>query len=187
LARILITGGAGYVGSHCAKALADAGHKCVVFDSLVNGHTEFVLGLPREQQAGLILEELVHQLPDGTDTILGERSVRLSGGQRQRVALARAFYHGRSVLVMDEATSALDNETEREIVEEIRRLKGQKTLIVIAHRVTTVQYCDRIYRLQDGAMVEQGTYDRVIRQGKGAASAALPDAKASGQPAFKSV
>jgi ABC-type multidrug transport system fused ATPase/permease subunit len=117
------------------------------------------------------LEELVHQLPDGINTILGERGVRLSGGQRQRVALARAFYHGRSVLVMDEATSALDNETEREIVEEIRRLKGQKTMIVIAHRLTTVRYCDWIYRLQDGRIVEQGTYDRVVRRGEGVASA----------------
>ena len=111
------------------------------------------------------LTELVKQLlPDGVDTLLGDRGIRLSGGQRQRVALARAFYHGRSVLVMDEATSALDNETEREVVEEIRRLKGQKTLIVIAHRWTTVQHCDRIYRLQKGAIVEQGTYNRVIER-----------------------
>lgn len=103
------------------------------------------------------LEELVHQLPGGMDTVIGERGVRLSGGQRQRVALARAFYHGRNVLVMDEATNALDNETEREIVEEIRRLKGKRTLIVIAHRLTTVQYCDRIYRLQDGVTVEDSS------------------------------
>jgi ABC-type multidrug transport system fused ATPase/permease subunit len=128
------------------------------------------------------LEELVHQLPDGTDTILGERGIRLSGGQRQRVALARAFYHERSVLVMDEATSALDNETESEIVDEIRRLKGQKTLIVIAHRLTTVQYCDRIYRLQGGSIVEQGTYDQVIKQGKSAATMALSDAQNSESP-----
>ena len=102
------------------------------------------------------LSELVEQLPQGVNTILGERGVRLSGGQRQRVALARAFYHGRSVLVMDEATSALDNETEREIVEEIKRLKGQKTMIVIAHRLTTVQHCDRIYRLEQGQIVDEG-------------------------------
>ncbi|MEK9702732.1 MAG: ABC transporter ATP-binding protein, partial [Deltaproteobacteria bacterium] len=110
------------------------------------------------------LSELVEQLPQGVNTILGERGVRLSGGQRQRVALARAFYHGRSVLVMDEATSALDNETEREIVAEIQRLKGQKTMIVIAHRLSTVQHCDRIYRLEHGRIVEVGTPQEVLSE-----------------------
>jgi ABC-type multidrug transport system fused ATPase/permease subunit len=110
------------------------------------------------------LHELVEQLPHGVNTVLGERGVRLSGGQRQRVALARAFYHGRNILVMDEATSALDNETEQEIVSEIQRLKGQKTMIVIAHRLTTVQHCDRIYRLEQGRVVEQGTPEQVLRK-----------------------
>ena len=103
------------------------------------------------------LTELVGQLPEGVNTFLGERGVRLSGGQRQRVALARAFYHQRSVLIMDEATSALDHETEREIVDEIKRLKGQITTIIIAHRLTTVQYCDRIYVLEEGKVVSSGT------------------------------
>ena len=108
------------------------------------------------------LLEMVEQLPQGHDTMLGERGVRLSGGQRQRVALARAFYHERSVLVMDEATSALDNETEQEIVEEIKLLKGQKTLVVIAHRLSTVQHCDRIYRLENGRIIKSGTPDQVL-------------------------
>jgi ABC-type bacteriocin/lantibiotic exporter with double-glycine peptidase domain len=82
------------------------------------------------RQARLV--DLVEELPSGVNTVIGERGVRLSGGQRQRVALARAFYHGRNVLVMDEATSALDNDTEKEIVSEIQRLKGLKTMIVIA-------------------------------------------------------
>ena len=112
------------------------------------------------------LTELVEQLPDGVETILGERGIRLSGGQRQRVALARAFYHGRSVLVMDEATSALDNETEQEIVEEIRHFKGKKTMIVIAHRLTTVQHCDRIYRLENGEITETGSPDQVLNNKK---------------------
>jgi ATP-binding cassette, subfamily B, bacterial PglK len=103
------------------------------------------------------LTELVKQLPNGINTLLGEKGIRLSGGQRQRVALARAFYHERSVLVMDEATSALDNETEREIVDEIQRLKGQKTMIVIAHRLSTVKNCDRIYKLEKGRIVSFGT------------------------------
>ena len=108
------------------------------------------------------LLEMVEQLPQGYDTMLGERGVRLSGGQRQRVALARAFYHERSVLVMDEATSALDNETEQEIVEEIKILKGHTTLVVIAHRMSTVQHCDRIYRLENGGIVESGTPEQVL-------------------------
>ena len=109
------------------------------------------------------LTDLVQQLPLGLDTVLGERGVRLSGGQRQRVALARAFYNGRNILIMDEATSALDNETENEIVEEIRRLKGDKTMIVIAHRLTTVVDCDRIYRLESGQIVDQGPPEIILK------------------------
>ena len=109
------------------------------------------------------LQTLVEQLPEGENTILGERGVRLSGGQRQRIALARAFYHRRDILVFDEATSALDNETEKEIVEEIKRLKGQKTLIVIAHRLSTVQHCDRIFRLENGRIVAEGTPQQMLK------------------------
>ena len=108
------------------------------------------------------LAELVEQLPQGVETLLGERGVRLSGGQRQRVALARAFYHGRKVLVMDEATSALDDKTELEIVEEIKHLKGKVTLIVIAHRLTTVKHCDRIYLIEDGRLVDSGTPKQML-------------------------
>ncbi len=112
-------------------------------------------------QARLI--ELLDQLPKGVETLIGERGVRLSGGQRQRVALARAFYHQRGVLVMDEATSALDDSTEKEIVEEIKHLKGKITMIVIAHRLTTVQHCDRIYRLENGRLVEEGKPEQVLK------------------------
>ena len=108
--------------------------------------------------------EMCDQMPLGLDTIIGERGMRLSGGQRQRVALARAFYHGRNVLVMDEATSALDNETELEIVEEIKHLKGKVTMIVIAHRLTTVQHCDRILRIDNGQIIESGTYEQVVNK-----------------------
>jgi ABC-type multidrug transport system fused ATPase/permease subunit len=113
------------------------------------------------------LAELVTQLPAGANTRLGEHGVRLSGGQRQRVALARAFYYGRDVLVMDEATSALDHETEQEIVEEIERLKGRKTVLVIAHRLSTIARCDRIIRLEDGRIVERGTYADMFSGGDG--------------------
>jgi ATP-binding cassette, subfamily B, bacterial PglK len=108
------------------------------------------------------LRELVNQMPEGVNTLLGEAGIQLSGGQKQRIALARAFYHNREVLVMDEATSALDNETEKEIVREIKNLKGKKTLIVIAHRLSTVQHCDYIYRIEKGKIVDQGDYAKVI-------------------------
>ena len=110
------------------------------------------------------LKELVEQLDQGIHTLIGERGIRLSGGQRQRVALARAFYHGRNVLVMDEATSSLDNETEQEIVEEIKHLKGKITIIVIAHRLSTVQHCDYIYRMENGCIVEAGSPKQVLRK-----------------------
>jgi len=112
------------------------------------------------------LIKVVEQLPQGVETILGENGVRLSGGQRQRVALARAFYHGRDVLVMDEATSALDDQTEQEIVKEIDQLKGKKTMIVIAHRLTTLKHCDRIYKLENGKVVAVGSYKELIKDAK---------------------
>jgi len=108
------------------------------------------------------LLEFVDQLDEGIDTVIGERGMRLSGGQRQRIALARAFYHERNVIVLDEATSALDNETEREIIYEIEQLKGKKTVIVIAHRLSTVQNCDRIYLLKDGEIVKYGSPPEVL-------------------------
>ena len=87
---------------------------------------------------------------------------QFSGGQRQRVALARAFYHQRSVLVMDEATSALDDNTEKAIIGEIQHLKGRVTMIVIAHRISTVEHCDRIYRLEKGLLVDEGLPEKVL-------------------------
>ena len=130
----------------------------------LSGEEESEIGEPRlrETLRQALLNELVQQLPQGVNTILGERGVRLSGGQCQRVALAMAVYYEKSVLVMGEATSALDNETEREIVAEIQRLKGQKTMIVIAHRLTTVQHCDRIYRLEQGRIEDVGSPEEIL-------------------------
>ncbi|MBO67047.1 MAG: hypothetical protein CL398_01930 [Acidiferrobacteraceae bacterium] len=108
------------------------------------------------------LSEFLSNAPLGLDTNLGEKGLRMSGGQKQRVAIARAFYHQREVLVLDESTSALDTETENEILSEINRLKGQKTLIVIAHRLSTVRSCDYIYRLENGKVAASGTPDQVI-------------------------
>lgn len=102
------------------------------------------------------LADLINQLPNGVDTLIGERGFRLSGGQRQRIALARAFYHERDVLVMDESTSALDDNTEQEVVKEIYRFKGQKTIIVIAHRISSIQGCDKIYEIENGRIINIG-------------------------------
>lgn len=96
------------------------------------------------------LKDVVELMPKGIHTPLGEHGIRLSGGQRQRIALARAIYHNRDVLVMDESTSALDADTEKQIVESITTLRGKKTLIVIAHRISTVEQCDRVFRLEKG-------------------------------------
>jgi len=108
------------------------------------------------------LTETISQLPNGLDTILGERGVRLSGGQRQRIALARAFYHNRDVLILDESTSALDSKTENEIVKQMSQFKGIKTIIVISHRLSTLRHCDRIYKLENGCIVDVGSYQKII-------------------------
>ncbi len=96
------------------------------------------------------LKTFVEELPEGLDTLIGERGVRFSGGQRQRIAIARALYTNPDILVLDEATSALDNETENAVMEAIERLQGKKTLIIIAHRLTTVRKCDILYEVRDG-------------------------------------
>jgi len=108
------------------------------------------------------LADLIKQLPEGLETMVGEHGVRLSGGQRQRIGIARALYHEREILVLDEATSALDNETESLISQAIRDLSGTKTMIIIAHRLTTVEHCDRIYEMHKGQIVKSGSYKEVV-------------------------
>ncbi len=96
------------------------------------------------------LDEFVKTLPEGVNTGIGERGIRLSGGQRQRIGIARALYHNPEVLILDEATSALDNDTEAAIMDSINRLHGKKTLIIIAHRLQTIEKCDMVYRVENG-------------------------------------
>jgi ABC-type multidrug transport system fused ATPase/permease subunit len=103
------------------------------------------------------LDEFVSQLPDGLSTKVGERGVRLSGGQRQRIGVARALYHDPAVLVLDEATSALDTVTEHRVMESVRNLRGEKTILIVAHRMSTVEHCDSIVRLAHGEVVEMGS------------------------------
>lgn len=100
------------------------------------------------------LSDFVRSLPQGLDTMVGERGVRLSGGQRQRIGIARALYGNPQILVLDEATSALDNETEAAVMEAIESLQGKITMIIIAHRLTTISGCDYIYKVEDGRITE---------------------------------
>lgn len=101
------------------------------------------------------LDEFVKTLPDGVNTAIGERGIRLSGGQRQRIGIARALYNDPEVLILDEATSALDNDTEAAIMESINRLHGKKTLIIIAHRLQTIEKCDMVFRVEGGKIEKE--------------------------------
>jgi len=107
------------------------------------------------------LENFVRSLEDGVETVVGERGVRLSGGQRQRIGLARALYHNPEVLIMDEATSSLDNHTESLVMDALEDLKEERTFIMIAHRLSTVRNCDRLYFMKDGRIEAVGTYDEL--------------------------
>ncbi|MEL6208437.1 MAG: ATP-binding cassette domain-containing protein, partial [Pseudomonadota bacterium] len=106
------------------------------------------------------LEEFItKELPQGFDTLLGERGVRLSGGQRQRIGIARALYHDADLILFDEATSALDNLTEREVITAVEALPGDKTVLMIAHRLSTLRDCDRIIVLEAGKVTGFDTWD----------------------------
>jgi ATP-binding cassette, subfamily B, bacterial PglK len=108
------------------------------------------------------LDGFVRAQPDGLDTRVGDRGARLSGGERQRVGIARALYHNPAVLVFDEATSALDHETERAVVEAISRLRGDRTILMIAHRLSTVRGCDRLFLLEEGQLKDQGDFPALL-------------------------
>jgi len=109
------------------------------------------------------LDSFVENLPEKIETVIGERGMRLSGGQRQRIALARAFYFQRQIIVMDEATSSLDNETEKEVIDSINRMKRKITMLVIAHRLSTVKNCDYIYKIEDGEIIESGIPEKILQ------------------------
>jgi ABC-type multidrug transport system fused ATPase/permease subunit len=109
------------------------------------------------------LQEFVESLPQGIDTVVGERGVRLSGGQRQRIGIARALYHDPPVLVLDEATSALDTATEQGVMDAVNAFHGDKTLLIVAHRLSTVSRCDRLFRLENGRVVEKGSFEEVAK------------------------
>lgn len=112
-------------------------------------------------------QDFVKNLPQGLDTVLGDRGVRLSGGERQRIVLARAILRKPSILVLDEATSALDNENEARIQEALDQLKGKLTIIVIAHRLSTIRNADQVVVLDQGAIIQQGGYYQLSKESKG--------------------
>ena len=109
-------------------------------------------------------EFITTDMKDGYNTIIGERGIRLSGGQRQRIGLARALYDNPPVLVLDEATSSLDGITETEVMEAIKSASKDRTVIIIAHRLSTVQNCDVIYLMEKGSIIAEGTYDELLHQ-----------------------
>jgi len=130
-------------------------------------------GIPKEQidiykvQNALKLahlDEFVESLKNGIDTKVGERGIQLSGGQRQRIGIARALYQKAEVLIFDEATSSLDGITEKMIMDAIHDFSGKKTIILIAHRLKTVQKCDEIFYLEKGKVVDRGSYDELIKK-----------------------
>lgn len=144
-------------------------------DDTVTGNIAF--GVPEDEvdrvaveRAARIakLDEFVSRdLPAGYDTMIGERGVRMSGGQRQRIGIARAMYHDPELLIFDEATSALDNVTEHALMEAVHELGKQKTIILIAHRLSTVRSCDRIFLLERGKIVASGSYDELLESSDG--------------------
>ena len=119
------------------------------------------------------MDEFVMGLPDQTDTIIGERGVRLSGGQRQRIGIARALYHDPPILILDEATSALDKETEEGVMSSVQKMLGRKTILIVAHRLSTVAYCSRVLRLEQGRVVWVGHPHELIEQQTTSAEAVL--------------
>src|SRR6185312_5251777 len=111
------------------------------------------------------LDRVVRAQPQGLHTIVGDRGIRLSGGERQRIGIARALYHDPDVLVLDEATSALDNVTERAVMDAIHNIGRSKTVILIAHRLSTVKVCDMVFLLEGGQLSSSGTYDELLAHG----------------------
>jgi len=108
------------------------------------------------------LHDFVAELPQGYATVVGERGIRISGGERQRIGIARALYHDPELLVLDEATSALDNVTESAVLEALQTLAGRKTIVMVAHRLSSVKACDQVCVMEAGMIVERGRYDQLI-------------------------
>lgn len=145
-----------------AKLIGYVPQSIFLIDDTIRANIAFGLPAERidEEKVWKALEEaqlkdFVETLPDKLDTVVGERGVRFSGGQRQRIAIARALYENPEILILDEATSALDNETENAVMQSIDALQGRKTLIIVAHRLSTIRNCDTIYEIKDGKAIKR--------------------------------
>ena len=110
------------------------------------------------------LKKLVDSLPENIDTIVGNRGAKLSGGERQRIGIARALYNKPKIMILDEATSSLDIDNENKILNEIYENKKDKTLIIISHRNNTVKYCDSIYVMEDGKVIDNGSFKKIMNK-----------------------
>jgi len=108
------------------------------------------------------LQDYIEQLPKGLDTLVGERGMRISGGQRQRIGIARALYNNPEILILDEATSSLDIDTEKRVIDLINGLIGEKTLIIVSHRLSAIKCCQKVYRLDVGKITQSGLYEQII-------------------------
>jgi ABC-type bacteriocin/lantibiotic exporter with double-glycine peptidase domain len=141
--------------------------KVNLMDSSIAFNIAFQENYDRSRMAQVIeatrLDSLVRELRDGLETAIGEDGVRLSGGQRQRIGLARALYRNPDLVVLDEATSALDSVTEREIMEQLQRLPGSRTLILVTHRLSAVEWCDQIHLLAGGRIVASGSHAELMQ------------------------
>jgi len=143
-------------------------------DDTITGNIAFGVKAKQVDHAAVVraakiaeLHEFVKSdLEDGYDTLVGERGVRLSGGQRQRIGIARALYRNPNILILDEATSSLDNMTERAVMSAIHTLSGKKTIVLIAHRLSTVRNCDIIFLMDQGELIAQGTFEELLCNSK---------------------
>jgi len=136
-----------------------------ILHNIAYGLTDVTLEDVREAARAANADEFIMKLPQGYETIIGDRGLKLSGGQRQRLSIARAILRNPPILLLDEATSALDTEAEQLVQEAIDRLVKHRTTIVIAHRLSTIQNVDRIYLLEKGEVMQTGTHDELLAAG----------------------